>query len=73
MSAESEGVAQCGAYGAFLCFVEGEVEVIVDVFVVVAFFVVDGGGDDVFLDGEAAYHGFNGSGCSEEVACHGLG
>ena len=40
--AEAKGIAEGGAHGALLCLVEGKVEVVVDVFVVVAFFVVDG-------------------------------
>ena len=42
MAAEAERVAQSGAHGALLRFVKGEVEVVVDLGIVVAFFVVDG-------------------------------
>ena len=44
VAAETEGVAQSGANRALLCFVEGEVEGVVDFLVVVALLVVDGGG-----------------------------
>ena len=46
MSTESEGVGKHGVDVAFLSLVEGEVEVIVHLGVVVAFHVVDCGGHD---------------------------
>ena len=73
VSAETEGVAQCGAHGALLCLVEGEVKFVVDVGVFVAFLMVDGGRHDVFLHGHEAEEGFHGSGCAEQVTRHGLG
>ena len=54
VSAKAEGVAQSSTYGAFLCFVKCKVEVVVDFFVLVAFFVVDGGRNDVVLYSQAA-------------------
>ena len=41
MTAESECVGQGNINFAFLCFIEREIKVIVDIFVVVTFFMVD--------------------------------
>ena len=51
MSAKAKGVAKCGTHLALLCLVEREVEVIINVFVHVVVFVVDGWGYDVVLNG----------------------
>ena len=49
VAAETECVAQCGSYFSLLCFVESEVEIVVDVFVLVVFLVVDCRRNDVVL------------------------
>lgn len=72
MSAEAERVAQGSADGAFLCFVEGEVEVVVDAFVAVVIFVVDGWRNDVVLNSQAASHCFESAGSAEQVTRHRL-
>ena len=42
MTTESKSIGQSYVHFALLCFVEREVQVIVDVFVVITLFVVDG-------------------------------
>ena len=73
VTAEAECVAEGSTYGAVLCLVEGEVEVVVDVFVTVIVFVVDGGRHDVVLNRETADECFYGTCGTEEVTCHTLG
>ena len=73
VAAEAEGVGEGSAHGAVLCLAEGEVEVVVDFGIVVAFFVVDCGGHDIFLDGFDAEHCFEGAGGTEQVSGHGFG
>ena len=72
MATEAERVRQSGAHGALLCLVEGEVQIVVDLGILVALLVVDGGGDDVVLHGEHGGHGLYGTGGTEQVAGHGL-
>ena len=50
MTAESECVGQGNINFAFLCFIEREIKVIVDIFVVVTFFMVDSRGNNAVLD-----------------------
>ena len=73
MAAEPERVAQGGAHGALLGLVEGEVEVVVDLFVAVVVLMVDGRGHDVVLHGQDAGQCLDGAGGTEQVARHGLG
>ena len=73
VSAESESIGERRTYGALLSLVEGEVHVVVDVFVAVVLIVVDGRRHDVVLHRKAANDGFNSTGGSEEVTGHRLG
>lgn len=73
VSTETKGVGEGGAHGALLCFVESEVQVVVDVFIVVALLVVDGGRYDVVLDRQAASDAFYSTSSTQEVARHRLG
>ena len=58
MTTESKSIGQSYVHFALLCFVEREVQVIVDVFVVITLFVVDGRRNNAILDGEDACNGF---------------
>ena len=49
MTTESKSIGQSYVHFALLCFVEREVQVIVDVFVVITLFVVEVGGTMPFL------------------------
>ena len=49
VSAEAECVAECCAHCALLSLVESEVQIVIDVFIFIAFFVVDGRWHDVIL------------------------
>jgi len=73
VSPEAEGIGEGGVDFSCLGFVEGEVEVVVDVGVVVVGLVVDGGWDDVVVDGEDGSDGFQCPCGAEEVSGHGFG
>ena len=49
VATEAESIAEGSAYGALLCLIEGEVEVVVDILVAVVLFVVDCRRYDVVL------------------------
>ena len=70
VTSEAEGVAEGCTHGTLLRLVEGEVEVVVNVFVIVAFLVIDGGRNDVVLHCKAACNGFYCASCAEKVTCH---
>ena len=72
MTTESKSIGQSYVHFALLCFVEREVQVIVDVFVVITLFVVDGRRDNAILDGEDACNGFYRTGSAQQVAGHGF-
>ena len=69
MTTESKSIGQSYVHFALLCFVEREVQVIVDVFVVITLFVVDGRRNNAILDGEDACNGFYRTGSAQQVAC----
>ena len=73
VSAESESIGKRCTHGALLSLVEGEVHVVVDVFVAVFLIVIDGGRYDVVLYGQAANDGFYSTGGTEQVTGHRLG
>ena len=58
MTAESECVGQGNINFAFLCFIEREIKVVVDVLVVVTFFVVDSRRNNAVLNGKDACNRF---------------
>ena len=72
MSAETERVAQSSTDGAFLSLVEGEVQVVVDVFIQVVIGMVDGRRHDVVLHSQAANQRFDTAGSTEQVTRHRL-
>ena len=41
VATEAESIAEGSAYGALLCLIEGEVEVVVDILIAIVLFVVD--------------------------------
>ena len=49
VATEAESIAEGSAYGALLCLIEGEVEVVVDILIAVVLFVVDCRRYDVVL------------------------
>lgn len=67
MTTESKSIGQSYVHFALLCFVEREVQVIVDVFVVITLFVVDGRRNNAILDGEDACNGFYRTGSAQQV------
>ena len=73
MSAEAERIAEGSAYGTLLRLVEGKVQVVVDVLVLVVLLVVDSRRNDVVLDSQYRHEGLNGTGSAEQVASHRLG
>lgn len=73
VTTEAEGVAQSSTYGALLCLVEGEVEVVVDVLVAIVVLVVDRRRHDVVLYREAAEDGLYSTCSTEKVPRHTLG
>ena len=72
MATKSKGVAEGSVNGAFLCLVEGEVEVIVKFRVFVTFFVIDCRRNDVVLNGKEAEQRFCRTCCTKHVASHRL-
>ena len=65
MTAESESIGQGYVHFALLRFVEREVQVIVDVFVIITLFVVDSRRNNAVLDGEDARNGFYRTGSAQ--------
>ena len=49
VATEAESIAEGSAYGALLCLIEGEVEVVVDILIAIVLFVVDCRRYDVVL------------------------
>ena len=64
MTAKAEGVAESSTNHALLSLVEGEVQIVVDLGIIVALLVVDGGRNDVVGYAQYAEHGLDGSGCT---------
>ena len=72
MTTESKSIgSKLRSLRAFV-LVEREVQVIVDVFVVITLFVVDGRRNNAILDGEDACNGFYRTGSAQQVAGHGF-
>ena len=70
VTAKAEGIGERSANGAFLSLVEGEVEIVIDVLVLIAFFMIDSGRNDIFLNRLDAEDSFHSSGGTEEMAGH---
>ena len=73
MTTKSKCVAQCSTYSTLLCLIESEVQVVVDVFIVVTFFVIDCRRYNVIFYRQYASNSFYTSGCTQQVSSHRLG
>lgn len=72
MSTKTEGIAQCSVYCTFLSFVEREVQVIINVFIIITFLMVDSGRNNVILHSQYAGNSFYRTGSTQQVSCHRL-
>lgn len=70
MSAETEHIAQGGAYGSLLGHIECQVQVLGERRVNVVGGMVDGGRNNAILDSLDAENGLKGTGCAEQMAGH---
>ena len=73
MSTKTEGVAHSCTHLALLRLVEGEVEIVIQLGVFVAFLVVDGGRNNVVFHSQNAHHSLYCACCTEHMAGHRLG
>ena len=73
MATETGGVRRGCVDFALLGLVECEIQVVVDILVVVALLMVNGGGNYAVYDSQDAGDGFYSTGSSQQVTCHRLG
>ena len=73
MTTETEGIAQCSTNLTLLSFVEGEIQVIIELFVLIIFLMVDGRRYDVVLNTEYADHSLYSTSSTQQVTSHRLG
>ena len=66
MTTKSEGIAESGTNLALLGLVEGEVEVVVNLLVLIAILMVDGGRYNIVLDSQDGCHSLNGTGSTQQ-------
>ena len=73
MTAKSKSIGQGYVHFALLSFVERKVQVIVDVFVVITLFVIDGRRQSAILDSKDTRNGLYRTGRAKQVKSHGFG
>ena len=70
MATKSEGIAETSTYHTLLGFIESEVQIVVDLWIIIALLVVDGGRNDIVLNSQNSYHSLNSTGSTKQMTCH---
>ena len=70
MTTKAEGIAETSTNHALLSLVEGEIQIVVNIRILIALLVIDGGRNDVVLYSQNSNHSLNGSSSTQQVTCH---
>ena len=70
MTTKAESVAETSTQLTLLSLVECEIQIVVDLGILVASLMVDGGRHDIVLHGQYGSHRFNSTGSTQQVTRH---
>ena len=70
MTTKAEGVAETSTNLALLSLVEGEIQIVIDLWIVIALLVVDGGRNDIVLNSQNSYHSLYCTSGTQQVTSH---
>ena len=70
MATKTECITQSGAYHTLLCFIEGEVQIVVNLLILIILLMVDRRRNDIIVNSEDRCHRFYCAGSTQQVACH---
>ena len=70
VTTKSEGIAETSTHLTLLSLVEGEVEVVVDLLVLIIFLMVDGGRNNIVLNSQNGNHSLNSTSSTQQVTSH---
>ena len=72
MTTKAESIAETSTYLTLLSLVECEIQVVVDLGILIAIFMVDGGRNDIVLYSQYGNHSLYSASCAQQVTSHRL-